>query len=250
MAIGFLVITLATLVGLAFWVFVAILLYKLVKKQSVKKTIIAAVILAVTWLLIVFAGIGTFIAVKKDSVAKAIPYISYESAKKNWSTKVLKKTSNFELSIDKIQEIPNEKEWLFSAEVDIKDGSENTQNSRTDQLWDKDGRVSYELTLVVNNKSDNAGISYKELRKSNLVYVQDENEVFIPAYIINHAEHDDVPWILSWFLPQYKRDQKLEYVPLGKSYLNVRVEVPKGHTISKFVFGNTVLDVNMKDFVK
>ena len=38
--------------------------------------------------------------------------------------------------------------------------------------------------------------------------------------------------------------------PLGKSYLNVRVEVPKGHTISKFVFGNTVLDVNMKDFVK
>ncbi|MBP5748601.1 MAG: hypothetical protein J6W63_09605, partial [Treponema sp.] len=235
MAIGFLFIALATLVGLAFWVFVAILLYKLVKKQSVKKTLIAAVILAVCWVLIVFAGIGTFFVAKKDSVAKALPYISYESAKKNWSTKVLKKTSNFELSIDKIQEIPNEKEWIFSEEGNPKD-------SKTDELWDKDGRVSYELTIVVNNKSENAGISYKELRKANLVYVQDENEVFIPAYIINHAEHDDVPWILSWFLPQYKRDQKQEYVPLGKSYLNVRVEIPKGHTISKFVFGNTVLD--------
>ncbi|MBO4385734.1 MAG: hypothetical protein J5817_01830 [Treponema sp.] len=249
MAIGFLFIALATLVGFAFWIFVAILLYKLVKKQPVKKTLITAGILAFIWLLIVITGIGTFFSVKKVSVANAIPYMSYESAKKNWSTKMLKKTSDFELSIDKIQQIPNEKEWI-SFEADVKTDSEDSKPSKTDELLGKDDYVTYEMTLVVNNKSDNAGISYKKLRKANLVYVQDENEVFIPAYIINHAEFDDVPWILSLFMPQYKKDQKQEFVPLGKSYLNVRVEIPNGHTISKFVFGNTVLDVNMKDFVK
>ena len=54
-----------------------------------------------------------------------------------------------------------------------------------------------------------------------------------------------MPWLLTWLLPQYKKDQKVEFVPVGKSYLNVRTQVPNGHTLSKFVFGNAEIDIDM-----
>ncbi len=251
MILGIILIILATFIGIAFWILIAVAIYKLVTKKSVKKSLITSGILAFLWVVCIVCGAGVIISSKKDAVINAIPYISYESAKQNWSAKILKKTSDFKLSIDKIEVIRNEKEWLVSTDAQKKDYSEAmlSHEEKSEELLGIGTTTAYELTVVVEN-SGSAGISYKELRKSNLVYVQDENGVFIPAYIINHAEFDDVPWILTWFLPQYKKEQRVEYVPVGKSYLNVRVEIPNGHTISKFIFGNAVLDVNLSDFVK
>ncbi len=252
MVSGILFYVLATLVGLAFWVFVGIIIYRLIKKQSLKAPLITLSVLAVVWILSIAGGTALIISSKKDVAIKAVP-INYESAKRNWSTKILKKTSDFNISVDKIEKILSEKDWLRATDVDKEKDMTEVELSyekQKDELLGVNNSTCYELTLVVENNSKNAAISYKELRKSNLVYVQDENDVFIPAYIINHAEFDDVPWLLTWLLPQYKKDQKVEFVPIGKSYLNVRVEIPAGHTISKFVFGNSTIDINMSDYIK
>ncbi len=246
MALGVVLLVLAGFVGIAFWIFVGISIFKLITKKSVKKYLITCGILAFFWVAIVSVAVGMFVATKKDSIASAIPMISYESARQNWSQKILKKTSGFELSLDKIEVIRSEKEWLTSTDEQKASESDaaRSEHEKNEELLGLGNATSYELTVVVDNKGNNGSVKYKELRKSNLCYVQDDNGVFIPAYIINHAEFDDVPWILTFFLPQYKKEQKVEYVPLGKSYLNVRVEVPSGHKLSKFIFGNATLDID------
>ncbi len=250
MFIGVLLFVLAGITGLLFWVFIGLGIYKKVTKKGAKKSFVTAIVMACVWLVLSLCALG-IVGAKIYSSTKngdfTMPVISYESAKRNWSNKVLKKTSDFELAVDKVAIIYDEKEWLPTID-EKKAQSDETDLSyynKAEKMLNIGEVVPYELTIVVDNHSKNSAISYKKLRKSNLCYVKDENGVFIPAYIINHAEFDDVPWLLTWFLPQYKKDQKVEFVPVGKSYLNVRTEVPNGHVLSKFVFGNAEIDIDM-----
>ena len=250
MFVGVLLFVLAGIIGLLFWVFIGLGIYKKVTKKSAKKCFVTAAVMAGVWALLSLCALG-FVGAKIYSKAKnsdfAMPVISYENAKQNWSNKVLKKVSTFDLAVDKVSLIYNEKEWLSTteekkAQADEVDLSYYNKEEKMLGIGDYD---TYELTVIVDNHSKNTALKYKEIRKANLCYVKDENDVFIPAYVINHAEFDDVPWICTWLLPQYKKDQKVEFVPVGKSYLNVRADVPKGHTLSKFVFGNTEVDIDM-----
>ena len=250
MFIGILLFVLAGIIGLLFWIFIGLGIYKLVTKKGAKKSFITAIVMACVWVVLSLCSVG-FVGAKLFKSAKdtgfTMPVISYENAKQNWSNKVLKKTSNFELAVDKVAIIYDEKEWLTTTDekkANLDEGDASVIN-KAEKMLSIGDYVPYELTIVVDNHSKNTGISYKELRKSNLCYVKDENGVFIPAYIINHAEFDDVPWLLTWLLPQYKKDQKVQFVPVGKSYLNVRTQVPNGHTLSKFVFGNAEIDIDM-----
>ena len=221
MFIGVLLFVLALIVGFLFWIFIVLGIYKLVTKKGAKKSFITAIVIACVWIVLSLCSVG-FVGAKLFKSAKdtgfTMPVISYENAKQNWSNKVLKKTSNFELAVDKVAIIYDEKEWLTKTKKKKAnlDESDASVINKAEKMLSIGNYVPYELTIVVDNHSKNSAISYKELRKSNLCYVKDENGVFIPAYIINHAEFDDVPWLLTWLLPQYKKDQKVEFVPVGK----------------------------------
>lgn len=234
MILGILFAVLSILLGFAFVISLFVLLFKLVKKTGLKKTLITASCLFVSSVVFaVVAGLCLVKAVTDGSMAKNITEVvnkNFETVKASWSAQMLKKADYLTLQVDKIIK-PKSETSIFDSEVITKKYAD-----------------TYEFSVIVDNAAPSeVKISYKELRKSNLIYVKDENDIIIPAYVINHAEYDDVPWLFQFLLPSYKKEQKQEFIPYGKSYMNIRVDVPMNHEVTKVCIGNTCFDVDMKN---
>ncbi len=148
--------------------------------------------------------------------------VTQESVKKGWSAGLLKKLDSLEFELESVGEV--EDEFSFAGE----------------------GVRTYEASIVVDNKGGNTDISYKEMRSANIACAYDENGVFIPAFVLNHASMDEVPWLLRFLLPAYRKEGGSEYLPAGKSYLSVRFDIPEGHTVKRIALGEKNIDVDEK----
>lgn len=219
---------LAAILAVLFWVWaVRGILAKIYKTQFGKKNVIlmllfglfgwisALIGLGVVGFLFVNGGAGK--AVEKSS---EIVSVTRESAKDGWTKGLLKKLDTLDFEVDKVQEVEDELDLTGSA-------------IRT-----------FEATIIVNNAGNKKNISYKELRRANIAYALDENGVFIPAFIVNHSSLDEIPWLLRFFMPKYRKESELEFLPQGRSYLNVRFDVQEGHNIKSIGFGEKIIGIS------
>jgi len=228
----FLGISLVLFILFFVWVIRAILC-KIYKKTFGKGNVVATILFpifsGITFLvgcgiLTVWLATGGF-----SELTEKVSYITavnVETAKKGWTKGLLKKMDKLSFSIEKICQI------------------ENDYENNLKKNWSSDNYKTFEAFLVVENPTSNPEIRYKDLRKSNIAYAEDENGVFIPAMVVNHSEFDGIPWILKWFLPVYRVEQKKEFIPSGKSYLNVRFDIPEGHKFKKICLAEKKFDVD------
>ena len=157
---------------------------------------------------------------KSASVAS----ITMESARKGWSKGLLDKLNSLTFDIDSVKEVGDE---LYLSNSNFK---------------------TYEAILIVNN--DNANITYKELRDASIVYAEDDNGVFVPAFVVNHSTFDEVPWLFRFLLPEYRRNDQNKYLPVGRSYLNIRIDIVEGHMLKSIGIGEQVLEVGSEKILK
>ena len=219
---------LSLILAALFWIYLIKGIYHLItKKDFGKKNKRNCIVFAITS--IIFGGFSATIlisSISNGSLTSSISHIAavnYESARRGWSKGLLKKLKDIKFKIYSIEEANEDLIWYNESE---------NKNIKT-----------YEITLLVNlPENANPQISYKELKKANLVYCIDENDVYIPGYIINHSELDDIPWLFKWLFPSYRREQAAMYLPLGNSYLNIRVDLRAGSSIKKVVIGETKVD--------
>lgn len=228
----FLGISLVLFILFVVWVIRAIL-SKIYKKTFGKGNVVAIILFpifsGITFLigcgiLTVWLATGGF-----SELTEKVSYITavnLETAKKGWTKGLLKKMDTLSFSIEKIAQVESDYENNFKKD------------------WSSDKFKTFEAYLVVENPSSVPTIRYKDLRKSNIAYAEDENGAFIPAMIVNHSEFDEIPWILKWFLPNYRVEQKTEFIPGGKSYLNVRFDIPEGHQIKKICLAEKKFDID------
>ena len=145
--------------------------------------------------------------------------VTRESARKGWSKGLLKKMNSLDFSLDTVQEVEDELSLTSSS------------------------LKTYEATLMVKNP-DGEQITYKELSRANIAYGEDENGVFIPGFIVNHSNSDEIPWLFRIFLPSYRKNQRTELIPQGTSYLNIRIDVAENHILKKIGLGEKTLEVD------
>lgn len=145
--------------------------------------------------------------------------VTRESARKGWSKGLLKKMNSLDFSLDTVQEVEDELSLTSSS------------------------LKTYEATLMVKNP-DGEQITYKELRRANIAYGEDENGVFIPGFIVNHSNSDEIPWLFRIFLPSYRKNLRTELIPQGTSYLNIRIDVAENHILKKIGLGEKTLEVD------
>ena len=145
--------------------------------------------------------------------------ITRESARKGWSKGLLKKMDALDFTLDTVQEVEDELSLTSST------------------------LHTYEAVLVVKNPGGEQ-ITYAELRRANIAYAEDENGVFIPGFIVNHSNLDEIPWLFRIFMPSYRRNQRTELVPAGTSYLNIRVDIAEGHRPAKIGLGEKTIAVD------
>lgn len=228
-AIWFLI---ALVFAILFWVWVArVIISKINKKPFGKKNTIALILFGLFGWIFFFIGISVFtlnlrngglerVVEKSASVAS----ITMESARKGWSNGLLDKLNSLTFDIDSVKEVDDE---LYLSNSNIK---------------------TYEAILIVNN--DNANITYKELRDASIVYAEDDNGVFVPAFVVNHSTFDEVPWLFRFLLPEYRRNEQNKYLPVGRSYLNIRIDIVEGHMLKSIGIGEQVLEVNSEKILK
>ena len=164
-----------------------------------------------------------------SQLAEKVSYVTavnMESARKGWTKGLVKKLERLDFSVEKVCEIGDDYENIVRS------------ISSTEKF------TTYEIYMIVENPDSNSIIRYSELRKSNIAYARDEKDVFIPAYVVNHVEFDSLPFFLKWLLPSYRRDQKKEFIPEGKSYLNIRVDIPEGHSLKKVGLGDKTFEID------
>ena len=210
-----------------FWVWVVRgILAKVYKTPFGKKNVVRLILFGVAGWLFFFGGSGVFVAWFAmggyEKAAERSAYVAAatrESARKGWNKGLLKKLDALTFELDSVQEVEDELSLTSSA-------------LRT-----------FEATLVIDNSASDPNITYKELRRANIAYAEDENGVFIPAFIVNHSTLDEIPWLFRFLLPNYRREAQSQFLPLGRSYLNVRVDVSEGHTLKKIGVGEKVIDV-------
>ncbi|MBQ9239096.1 MAG: hypothetical protein IJ191_07280 [Treponema sp.] len=217
----------ALILCILFWVWVVRgILAKVYKTAFGKGNVIALILFGVFSWGCFFIGGGVLAAwflrggvqtIATNGVAFAA--VTKESVQRGWSAGLLEKISALDCTLDRIEEVEDELNFL------------------------DDAYKTFEATLVVENHASAAPITYKEVQKANAVYAEDENGVFVPAFLVNHAALDEVPWFWRYFMPAYRREQRQEYIPVGKSYLNIRIDIASGHTVQKIGIGNTVLTV-------
>ena len=227
MIFSMIMFVLALIFAVLFWVWVVrAILTKIKKMKFGKNNIIALILFGLFGWVFFFIGIAIlsvqFASGGYKKVAENSAYVAAvtaDNARKGWNKGLLKKLDSLTFELDTVQEVEEEFKMTNS-------------NFRT-----------FEATLIINNATLDKSITYKELRNAGIVYAEDENGVFIPAFVVNHSTFDEVPWILRFFLPNYRREAQNQYLPLGRSYLNVRIDIAEGHTIQKIGVGEQLITV-------
>ena len=220
----------ALIFAILFWVWVVrLIIAKISKTQFGKKNIFRLLLFGLFGWIFFFIGVSIFIfqwthggyekAVQKSANVAAV---TFENAKKGWKSGLLKKLDSLTFEIDSVREISDEMKLTNS------DSNFNT----------------YEATLIVNNTNSDKNITYKELRDANVVYAQDENGIYIPSFIVNHSTFDEIPWLFRFFLPKYRREAENQFLPIGRSYLNVRIDVALGHMPKSIGIGDHLIDIS------
>ena len=217
----------AAVLGILFWVWaVRGIVAKIYKNTFGKKNVVRLILFGLFGWLCFFIGIGfstVWLAtggvqtVTEKSAAFAA--VTRESARKGWSKGLLKKMNSLDFSLDTVQEVEDELSLTSSS------------------------LKTYEATLMVKNP-DGEQITYKELSRANIAYGEDENGVFIPGFIVNHSNSDEIPWLFRIFLPSYRKNQRTELIPQGTSYLNIRIDVAENHILKKIGLGEKTLEVD------
>ena len=218
----------ALVLAVLFWVWVVrALLAKIYKTPFGKKNVVSLLLFGTGGWVCFFVGVGVsvawFAAGGYEKAAEKSAYVAAvtrESARKGWSKGLLKKLDALDFSLDRVQLVEDELSLTSSA-------------LRT-----------YEATLVVDNRSSEPNITYKELRRASLAYAEDESGVFIPAFVVNHSTLDEIPWLLRFLLPSYRREAQRQFLPSGRSYLSVRFDIAEGHTLSAIGFGEKRIAVD------
>lgn len=234
MILGIVCLVIGCLLSLLFWVwFIRGIVTKIYKKHFGKGNVTATILfffLSGLFFMISAGGFSYWLATGGyTQVSEKVSYVTavnMESAKKGWKKGLMKKMFDLDFSVEKVCEIDG------NYETFIRDAS-SSDKFRT-----------YEVYMVVDNPDGAAMVSYSELRRCNIAYAKDENDIFIPGYIINHAEFDEIPSFLRWLLPSYRKEQKKEFIPQGKSYLNIRVDVPEGHSIRKVGLADKTFEID------
>ena len=213
--------------ALLFWVQAVRGIIAKVKKQifGTKNIVLLLVFGAAGWVFF-FAGCGAVASwLSNGGIERAaeksanFAAITKEAARKGWSEGLLKKLQHLSVSLDEIREVEDEINLVSSS------------------------YKTYEAVLIVENVNSSPIITYTELQKANIAYAEDENGVFMTGMILNHSALDEIPWILRFFAPKYRKENSSDFLPGGKSYLNIRFDVADGHTIKKIGFGETEISV-------
>lgn len=218
----------AAICAVVFWIQVARAVMRKANKKNVGKgTVISSVVAGLLGWVFFFSALALFSSRlmsggPRGIVEKAaeVASVTREAARKGWTAGLLKKLGSLDFTLEKIQEVEDELSMTSSS-------------YRT-----------YEATLVVKNSAGPEEISYRELQLSNAAFVEDENGVFTPAFIINHSNLDEIPWLLRFLAPNYRRKQSVEFIPAGASYLTVRADIAEGHRIARIGICDKMISVD------
>lgn len=228
MILGSIFLLASAVCGMLFWVWVVKgILARVYKDPFGKGNVIKLILFGLLGWVFLFAAICTMAYSANKKGLSNIPEktaefaaVTKESFKKGWNKGLLKKLDNLDFSIEKIQEVEDEM---------------NMTNS---------GFRTYEATLIVKNPAEDSTLTYRELSNANIVYAEDENEVLIPAFLINHSNLDEIPWIMRAFVPAYRHDQRVTSIPEGSSYLYIRFDMEDNHKVQKIGIGERTIDVS------
>ncbi len=234
MTLGIIFLCCGVVTSVIFWIcLIRGILAKIYKKQFGKGNAAGVIItLVLSMFLYLFSIVSFSYWLATGGFTQVTEGVSYvtavnmESAKKGWKKGLLKKMYALDFSVEKVCEIDGNYEAL------IRDAS-SSDKFRT-----------YEIYMIVENPDEASMVSYSELRRCNIAYARDDADVFIPGFIINHAEFDEIPAFLKWLLPSYRKEQKMDFIPFGRSYLNIRVDVPEGHSLRKVCLADKSYEID------
>ncbi len=241
MLIGILLGILAAIFSIVFWVQLIMAIYNKVKKQtSVKPHAIKAAVFACLFFV---SGITSVVfmcsaLVKGDplvnSIAEGIGEASsniaehtYEGVQSGWNKALVEKVDALQVSFSSIRK-------LNSDEITEDDSLSFTNG--TDVSKDKN---IYEITLLVTNPlAKSKKIPYRKLIRQQLVYALDTNDSYLQSYVVDESGIATIPFILTFLLPSYRRNQTALYVPQGKSKLLIRLDAKQRNDIKEIMIGN------------
>jgi len=225
---------LATGVGILFWIFLVMLIVKIVRKKPKKGVAVGLSVFGSLWIIFNFYALflGAKALIDDDPIAgKILERIgtagtniavnSAENLKKGRNKVLLKRIEKLSVSFVSIREVSEDEKELFD-------------------FSDANGKKIFEILLSIENPLDfSKKIPYRKINKEQLIFARDTNGNYMPVFIIDDSGLSTVPWILTFLLPTYRKDRASMYIPTGKSELRLRIDAESKNSIEKIIFGNT-----------
>lgn len=245
MIIAILFGALAAAAGVLFGVFIVMLIVKAVQKRPKTKAAAASGVCGGLWIVFnVLALIfGTKALVNGDplitkitegtgSAAANIAEHSAQGLKKGQNKVLLDKIDKLSVSFVSIREIGEDERDLFD-------------------FADTNGKKIFEILLAIENPLDaSKKISYRKINKEQLIFGRDGDGNYMPVFIIDDSGLSTVPWILTFFLPTYRKDRASTFIPSGKSELRLRFDAVDRDSIEKIIFGNKEIPIPHMDDIR
>ncbi|MGP1458861.1 MAG: hypothetical protein ACTTKL_06080 [Treponema sp.] len=238
MVFAFVFGALAAVSSILFWIFIVVLIVKAVQKRPKTGAAVGSGVFGGLWVVfnVLAFVLGTQSFIKGDPIADKvlegagtatanIAARSAESVKKGWSKVLLSKIDKLSVSFVSIREIGEDERDLFD-------------------FADTNGKKIFEILLAVENPLDGSKkISYRKINKEQLIFGRDADGNYIPVFIIDDSGLSTIPWILTFFLPTYRKDRASTFIPIGKSELRLRFDVVDRDSIEKIIFGNKEIPI-------
>ncbi len=238
MIIAILFGALAAAAGVLFLVFIVMLIVKAVQKRPKTGAAVGSGVCGGLWVVfnVLAFVLGTQAFIKGDPIADKvlesagtatanIAERSAESVKKGWSKVLLGKIDKLSVSFVSIREIGEDERDLFD-------------------FADTNGKKIFEILLAIENPLDaSKKISYRKINKEQLIFGRDGDGNYMPVFIIDDSGLSTVPWILTFFLPTYRKDRASTFIPSGKSELRLRFDAVDRDSIEKIIFGNKEIPI-------